>query len=359
MQEPFETSFGVETDKDVVLVEVRTQEGAVGFGECVASTAPLYSEETTGTAWHMIREFFAPRLFGLKFEQVQDLSQVRSALAPFRGNRMAKAAVEMAVWDAFANLTQKSLPTLLGGGKQEIPVGISVGIQPDTPALLRKVEGYLAQGFQRIKVKVKPGRDLEPLRELRKAFGDIPLMADANSAYRLANIEHLRAFDEFGLMMIEQPLGHDDIVDHGELQRQLSTPICLDESIHTAADAQKAIRLGACRIINLKLGRVGGFAEALEIHQIALDHHLPLWCGGMLETGIGRLHNIAVTSLPGFVLPGDTAPSFRYFAEDVIDPPVDFVRPGFLDVPFMAGTASRVRRDRLQKWVQSSEEVRP
>ncbi len=350
MREPFTTSFGVEEDKDVILVEVTTDAGATGFAECVASTAPLYSEETNGTAWHVMEQFLIPALFNLSFDSAADLHQVHAAFRPFKGNRMAKAALEMAVWDAWSNEQQIPLYQLLGGEKTSIPVGISVGIQPSIQALLEKIDGYLQQGFQRIKVKVKPGWDVEVLREIRRAFGDIPLMADANSAYRLSDLEHLKRFDEFGLMMVEQPLAHDDIIDHAVLQKSLSTPVCLDESIHSAEDARKALSIGACKIINLKLGRVGGFSEAVAIHEVCREHNIPLWCGGMLETGVGRLHNIAVTSLPGFTLPGDTAPSARYFEEDLIDPAVEFSAPGTLTVEPLCGVASRVKRQLVDQW---------
>jgi O-succinylbenzoate synthase len=268
---------------------------------------------------------------------------------------MAKAAIEMAVWDAYTASTQRPLVDLLGGTRSEIPVGISVGIQPTIRTLLARVEQYLNQGYARIKVKIRPGWDMEPLRAIRQAFGEIPLMADANSAYRLVDAEHLRRLDELGLMMIEQPFAHDDLVDHAALQSQLATPICLDESIRHAEDARKAIQLGACRVINLKLGRVGGFQEAVAIHDLCRAAGVELWCGGMFETGIGRLHNIAITSLPGFTLPGDTAPSRRYFEEDVIDPPVDFNRPGYLAVERLAGVQARVCRERLRRWTVAEE----
>jgi o-succinylbenzoate synthase len=350
MREPFETSFGVDEDKHVIVVEVLTDNGATGFAECVASTAPLYSEETVETSWSVMKSFLIPALFNMEFHTVHHLHQVKNQFSPFKRNTMAKAALEMAVWDAWAALTNTPLVNLIGGTKTDIPVGISIGIQPSVDALLRKVAGYLEQGFQRMKVKVKPGWDIEPLRQIRKEFGDIPLMADANSAYRLADIEHLRKFDALGLTMIEQPLAHDDIVDHATLQKHLETSICLDESIHSLEDARKAVELGACKIINIKLGRVGGFSEALAIHDYCLAQQIPVWCGGMLETGIGRLHNIALTALPGFTLPGDTAPSARYFDEDLIQPPVAFERPGFLAVEALCGVASRVQRDRLNQW---------
>lgn len=353
MREPFVTSFGTEEDKDVILVEVITDSGASGFAECVASVAPLYTEETIGTAWSMLQDFLIPRIWPMVFGGPADLHQIRQQMSRFKGHRMAKAALEMAVWDAWSTETQTPLHTLLGGCKAEIPVGISIGIQPSIETLLRKIDGYQEQGFQRMKVKVKPGWDVEPLTQIRKAFGDIPLMVDANSAYRLTDIDQLRRFDDFQLMMMEQPLADDDIIDHATLQQQLATPICLDESIRSVDDARKAINLGACGVINLKLGRVGGFSEALAIHDLCQSRGIALWCGGMLETGIGRLHNIALSSLPGFTLPGDTAPSARYFEQDLIEPPVVFSKPGSLAVNPICGVGQRVQRDRVEKWTVS------
>ena len=350
MIEPFVASYGTESEKDVIIVEVLTEDGAVGYAECVAGRAPLYTEETSSTAWHMLGEFMVPALIDASFESVTDLLSIRSTLERFRGNRMAKAAIEMALWDAFARESGASLASLLGAQRTEIPVGISVGVQDSTEALVHKVRGYLLQGFARVKVKVRPGYDLEPLAAIRDAFPDIALMADANSAYRLADVAHLQRLDAFNLMMIEQPLAHDDLVDHACLQEALETPICLDESIRCAEDVHKAAKLGSCRIVNLKVGRVGGFGEALRVHEACAAEGLELWCGGMLETGIGRLHNIALTALSGFTLPGDTAPSARYFTEDVIDPPVRFARPGWLAVEPLAGVGSRVRRERLERW---------
>ncbi|MDQ0191347.1 o-succinylbenzoate synthase [Alicyclobacillus cycloheptanicus] len=351
LREPFEASYGVENDKVAVIVTVTADTGAVGYAECVAMSAPLYTEETVETAWYVLRTFLAPRLMGVEVSSREDLHAIGKRFSFVRGHQMAKAALEMAVWDLYAHVAGVPLHRLLGGTRSEIPVGISVGIQPDTRQLLRKVEGYLAQGFQRVKIKIKPGFDMAPVQAVRAVFPDVPLMVDANSAYTLADAEHLRRLDAFGLLMIEQPLAWDDMVDHAALQQQLETPICLDESIRSAADARKAIELGACKVVNLKLGRVGGFAEALRIHDLCQDGGLDLWCGGMLETGIGRLHNIAVTSLAGFTLPGDTAPSDRYFAEDIISPPVEFSRPGMLAVEEIPGVASRVNEAALEKWV--------
>lgn len=351
MREPFEAAYGVERDKDVIIVTVHTVAGAVGYAECVAMSGPFYTEESTGTAWLVMRDFLMHRLVGLEVTSLESLHRVRGCFTAVRGHPMAKAALEMAVWDAFANETAQPLPTLLFGCKAEVEAGISIGIQPDVEHLLRKVEGYLEQGFRRVKVKVKRGFDVDPVRAIRRSFPDVPLMVDANSAYTLDDIEHLRKFDDFGLLMIEQPLAWDDIADHATLQAALETPLCLDESIRSAADVHRAIQLGACRVINLKLGRVGGFAEALDIESICRSAGLDLWCGGMLETGIGRLHNLAISSLSGFTLPGDTAPSARYFEEDIIDPPVRFSSPGMLPVEPLAGLASRVQEDRLQQWV--------
>lgn len=355
MREPFETSFGREEMKELIVVEVETTASALGIAECVASLGPFYSSETNETAWHIIKDFLIPLLSGWEATTVDDLQRLGDIFRPVRGHQMAKAALEMALWDAFSNESKQPLHRLLGGVRSEIPVGISVGIQASVTALLTKIQGYLDQGFQRIKIKIKPGWDVDVVAAIRREFGAIPLMADANSAYTLADADHLRKLDEFGLMMIEQPLAYDDMVDHVALQRQLETPICLDESIHSAADVRKAVQLGACRIINLKLGRIGGFGAARELHQVCVDNGIGLWCGGMLETGIGRLHNIAITALPGFNLPGDTAPSARYFEQDLIDPAVEFSRPGFLSVEDLAGVAGRVQRDRLEAWTKQVE----
>lgn len=355
MREPFETSFGREEMKNVIIVEVETEAGATGFAECVTSEEPLYSSETNETAWHVLRDFLIPMAKGWEGDSLSDVSSFWRLFSPIRGHQMAKAALEMAVFDAWSNETNIPLHNLLGGVKAEIPVGISVGIQPDVNALLSKIEGYLKEGFQRIKVKIKPGWDVDVIAAIRDEFGDIPLMADANSAYTLADLDYLKRLDAYHLMMIEQPLGYDDIVDHAHLQSKIQTPICLDESIHTPADARKAIQLGSCHIINMKVGRVGGFAQALAIHEICRQESIPLWCGGMLETGVGRLHNIALTALPGFTLPGDTAPSARYFDEDIIDPPVAFSRPGVLTVEDLAGVANRVNRSRMAQWTVQKE----
>lgn len=409
MRTPFVTSYGVQSQKDAIILEVHTKEGGIGFAECCALSVPLYTEETTATAWHVIHDFLLPMVWRLSLDHAGDLLRIRDVIAPVRGNRMAKAAVEMALWDAYAQVHSVPLPRLLGGVREEVEVGVSLGIQSDEKRLLQQVENALAQGFGRIKLKIGPGHDLEPLHAIRRHFGEIPLMADANSAYSLADADHLRRLDEFSLMMVEQPLAWDDLVDHAALQRILRTPVCLDESIVDAEAARKALQLGACGVINLKLSRVGGFGEALAIHNLCrssgplcrssgpwpphegsptegslskrvrpdcaasaepaasaplpspAEHPpraVPLWCGGMWETGIGRLHNLAISSLAGFTLPGDTAPSDWYFEEDVIDPPVEFERPGVLSVPSLCGVEGRVRRDRLERYTVRREVVR-
>jgi O-succinylbenzoate synthase len=348
MREPWVTSYGVDTSKHAIIVEVRTERGAVGFAECVAGHAPHYTEETTKTAWQVLRDWLIPRCVGGEFLELSDLVAWASSLDDVRGNRMAKAGLEMALWDAFAAETDTPLPVLLAADKSEVPVGISIGIQPTVEHLVNKVGGYIEQGFQRIKLKIEPGRDKAFVRAVRAAFPALPLMVDANSAYASASSDSLRWLDDYELSMIEQPLAYDDMVDHAQLQVLLKTPICLDESIRSAEDVRRANSIHACRFVNVKPGRVGGFAEVQRIHRESLRSGIALWCGGMLETGIGRLHNIALSGLGSFTWPGDTAPSERYFAQDIIEPPVSFTRPGWLAVEPLCGVASRVVRSRLE-----------
>ncbi len=320
----FETSFGRTTDRKIILVSVRAG-GATGYGECTAGEEPGYSSETTETAWHMLSDFIIPRLLG---KDLESAAAVDGALSPIRGNRMAKAALETAVWDLEARMRRIALSRHIGGVRDEIPSGVSIGIQEGIGALLEKVRLELAAGYRRIKIKIKPGWEIEPLQRIREEFGDVPLMADANSAFSLKDIPLFKRLDRFKLMMIEQPLAYDDIVDHAILQKELATPICLDESIHSAADARKAVEMGSCRIINMKLGRVGGYAEALRINDYCTRAGIPVWCGGMLESGVGRAHNIAMASLSAFTLPGDVSASKRYFAEDTVKPPVTVTERG-------------------------------
>jgi len=326
---PFTTSVGTEVDKDIILVEVVGKNGLSGWGESVSIVQPMYNEETVKTNWHMMTDFLIPLL--LK-EPIEHPDMVLPRFQYVRGNLNAKAAIEGAVWDLYAKSLNLSLAKALGGVKDKIEVGVSVGIQHSEQQLLRQIEGYLQEGYKRIKVKIKPDWDVSVLKLIRKHFPDIPLMADANCAYTLEDIDHLRRLDEFHLMMIEQPLAHDDIIDHSVLQANLDTPICLDESIHSAEDARKAIELGSCRIINLKIGRVGGLTESKKIHDVCVKHEIPLWCGGMLEAGIGRAHNIAITSLANFTIPGDTAPSSHYWKQDIIEPEVK-MENGYIAVP--------------------------
>lgn len=343
--QPFTTSFGTEFDKDFILVEIKSKDGLSGWAESVAMADPYYKEETVKTNWHMMEDFLIPLLLR---EPIEHPDQVSERFHHIRGNYMAKAALEGAVWDLYAKQLKLPLARALGGNKKTIDVGISLGIQKTVPDLLRMIETYWEQGYKRIKVKIQPGWDIEVLAEVRRHFPTIPLMADANSAYTLQDFDRLKAMDEFGLMMIEQPLAHDDIVDHADLQSQLATPICLDESIHSAQDARKAIRLGSCKIINIKIGRVGGLTEAKKIHDLCKQHGIPVWCGGMLEAGVGRAHNIAITTLDNFTLPGDTAASSRYWDIDITDPEIT-VENGTITVPNRPGIGYEPNRSRIEE----------
>lgn len=333
MLSPFKTSFGTMQDKEFLLLEVKDENGYVGWGESVAFDTPWYTEETVKTNWHMLEDFLIPALLN---KNIAHPDEVSALLSVIRKNNMAKSAIEGAIWDIFAREKGVTLAAALGGKKKKIEVGISIGIQNTVDDLLRLIESYVNEGYKRMKVKLKPGWDIHVLREIRKRFPDIPLMADANSAYTLKDITLLKAFDEFNLMMIEQPLAADDIIDHAKLQKEISTPICLDESIYSYEDARAAIELGSCKIINIKIGRVGGLTEAKRIHDLCEYHGIPVWCGGMLEAGIGRAHNIALTTLTNFILPGDTAGSSRYWERDIIDPEV-IVQNGYIDVPSKPG----------------------
>lgn len=329
----FETSFGRTTTRRIVLVRVEA-DGLTGWGEVACGEEPFYNYETPETAWHILRDFLIPWTLGREWAAASELA---SRFRPIRGHNMAKAALENALWDVEAQQKGMPLARLIGGTLEEIPCGVSIGIQNSVEELLEKVARELAAGYQRIKVKIKPGWDIQVLDRIRNQFPRIALMADANSAYTLADLARLKQLDRFYLMMIEQPLGWDDILDHARLQRELATPICLDESIHSADDARKAIEVGACKIINIKLGRVGGFTSARQVHEVCRNRNLPVWCGGMLESGIGRAHNIALSALPGFTLPGDVSASQRYWREDVIDPEVTVSAQGTIRVPQTPG----------------------
>ncbi|MDE3166999.1 MAG: o-succinylbenzoate synthase [Acidobacteriota bacterium] len=316
----FETSFSRTYSRDIVLVEAHA-DGLTGYGEVTAGENPFYNEEWTASAWLILRDYAAPRVLGKPMASPND---VYPLTAHIRGHNMARGGLETAVWDLFARAANEPLWKTIGAGaRREIPCGVSIGIQDSVEQLFEKIETELAAGYQRIKIKIKPGWDVDVVRRVRERFPSIKLMADANSAYTLADIEHLKKLDDFYLMMIEQPLAHDDIIDHAVLQAQLDTPICLDECIRTAHHAEQAIRLRACGIINIKLGRVAGFREAKRVHDLAQAAGIPVWCGGMLEAGIGRAHNIALATLPNFVLPGDVSASQRYWKQDIVAPPVE------------------------------------
>ncbi len=341
---PFTTSFGTFQDKEFYIIEVEDEEGNIGFGESVAFSSPWYSEETVKTNKHIMEDFLIPLLFKAPILHPDEVSE---RFQPIRKNNMAKAGLEGAVWDLYAKRQKLPLYKALGGNKEQIDVGISIGLQPTVKGLLQLVESHVESGYKRIKLKIKPGFDYDLLKEVRREFPTISMMADANSAYTLSDIEILKKLDEFNLTMIEQPLSHDDIIDHAKLQQQLETPICLDESIHSLEDARKAIELGSCRIINIKIGRVGGLTEAKRIHDYCLMKGIPVWCGGMLEAGIGRAHNIALTSLNQFILPGDTAASASYWERDIIDPEV-IVDQGVIHIPQKFGIGYDINREALE-----------
>jgi O-succinylbenzoate synthase len=341
----FETSFARVHDRTFILVTAHG-DGAVGCGECVAEGNPFYSSETTETAWHIITCFIAPRVVGAGFSHPRDIFP---ALAAIRGHNMAKAAVEMAAWDLFAHQQGIPLSRALGGTRTEIESGVSIGIQDTLDQLAAKVETELAAGYRRIKIKVKPGWDVDAAAMVRRRFGSVRLMVDANAAYTLDDADHLARLDELDLMMIEQPLEYDDVADHARLQRRIRTPICLDESIHTVKVAEAAIDAGACRIINIKPGRVGGHGESIRLHDLCAARGIPVWHGGMLESGIGRAHNIHLSTLPNFTLPGDVAASKRYYSPDLIEPPIEVRRDGTIPVPEGPGIGVTLVAERVDR----------
>jgi O-succinylbenzoate synthase len=354
LKAPFETSFGTICGRRIALVEVRC-DGVSGWGEVTAAEGPFYNSETTDIAWIVLCNFVAPLVLG---KNIKTASEVMQLLEPIRGHEMAKAALETALWDVEAR--QKGLPLwrLLGGTRPEIACGVSLGIRHDPQELIGAVEKELKDGYQRIKIKIKPGKDLDFVSAVRKQFPKTRLMADANSAYRLADAEFLRKFDAFELMMIEQPLEWDDMYHHSKLQTLLKTPICLDECIHNPDHAEAALNMGACRIINIKLGRVGGHSHSRQIEELCRSRGVPVWCGGMLETGIGRAHNIAMSTLSGFVLPGDVSASQRYWDEDLIEPEVQVTPSGTIRVPTAPGIGYTVRTKRVEQLTTRLETLR-
>jgi len=365
----FETSFGRTTERRILLVTAHA-DGIDGWGECTAGEHPFYSEESIDTAWYVIEQFLSPMLLGRDLDVTHDedgtpilresgdrAATITQLLSRVRMHRMAKGAIENAMWDALAQQKQVPLHKLLGGTRKEIPCGVSIGIQDSVEQLLDKIATELAAGYRRIKLKVKPGWDVDILRRVRERWPDILLSCDANSAYTLADADHLKRFDEFKLLMIEQPLWNDDIYFHAQLQRQLQTALCLDESIHHERHARQAAELGACRIVNIKVGRVGGFTSAIQVHNVCREHRIANWCGGMLEAGIGRAHNIALSSLPNFELPGDVSASKRYWKEDIIEPEVEVSPDGMITVPQTAGRGFAVNVDLIEKLTVRKQEV--
>ncbi|MEA2559157.1 MAG: o-succinylbenzoate synthase [Acidobacteriota bacterium] len=332
LKEPFQISSGTVTHRRILLLQVRSAEGIEAWSECVAGEQPNYGPETIDLAWVAIREYVAPRVLGRDFAGPEEIQPALDE--NFRGSNMAKAAIEMAAWDLAARAEKISLARKLGGTRDRIQVGISLGIQKSPEALVERARTALERGYKKVKIKIKPGQDVEYVRAVREALGpDAPLMADANNAYTLDDMPSLTELDGLGLMMIEQPLAWDDILRHADLQRQLKTPICLDESITSLDRAQDMIDLGSGRIINIKPGRVGGFRASKAIHDLCAAHGIPVWCGGMLESGVGRAHNVALASLPNFTLPGDLSPSERYWEKDVVIPEWTMDREGWMDVP--------------------------
>jgi O-succinylbenzoate synthase len=345
LKAPFETSFGVTQERRILLVEV-IADGVHGWGEITTLESPCFNSETTDTAWHVVCDFLAPRVIG---RTLADATDVTGLLTGIRGHSMAKAGLENALWDVEAQQKRLPLWQLIGGTRAEIACGVSLGIRPDPASLVEKVEQELRCGYQRIKLKIKPGKDVDFVAAVRTQFPKVMLSADANSAYSLQDSARLRELDQFQLLMIEQPLGWDDIYSHARLQPQIHTPICLDECINNLRDAEAAVELGACKIINIKLGRVGGHTGARKVHDVCVQRGVPVWCGGMLESGIGRAHNIAMSTLPGFTLPGDVSASSRYWDEDIIEPEVRVSDSGTIRSPSTSGLGFAVKQELIER----------
>ena len=344
LKQPFTTHLGSVMEREAIIVEVEDRQGFIGYGEGVAFSSPWYTEETVQTSYHMLKDYLIPLL---KKKGISHPDQAFALFSSVRRNHMAKAALETALWDLQAKKEGLPLSKLIGGTMEFIPAGVVVG-NPNLPEALKQIEGYLEQGFKRVKVKISPENDYQYISGIRKQYPDLPLMADANSAYSLENVDILKALDEFNLLMIEQPLGFDDIIDHAKLQSQIETPICLDESIVTFDDARKAVELGSCRVINIKIGRVGGLGEAKRIHDYCVSKGIPVWAGGMIEFGISRAHNIALASLSGFTIPGDISGSDRYWEQDMIQPEIK-VENGMIKLPDRPGIGFELNRKRLKE----------
>jgi o-succinylbenzoate synthase len=343
----FETSFGRIGNKHTLLVKLFDEDGNVGYGEAPALQAPVISYETTDTCFYILENFLAPAVIKKHFQSIEELVGFYD---PILGHPIAKTGLQNAVWHLMAQQDNQSLKALLKGEKEKIPVGESIGIKPTIEKTLEEIELRLRQGYRRTKVKIKPGWDVQVISDIRKQFGDIDLMADANSAYHLGHLNILKALDEFHLMMIEQPLAHDDILDHATLQKQIRTPVCLDESIKSVEDARKAIDLGACKVINIKPARLGGLLESKQVHDLCQKRGIGVWCGGMLETGIGRAFNIALASLPNFQYPADMSPYYFYYSEDLVDPSYDVDKEGYIPVPDSSGLGYNIADSKIQKY---------
>ncbi|RME05732.1 MAG: o-succinylbenzoate synthase [Anaerolineae bacterium] len=346
LQAPFETSFGRIHARECILIEWRA-DGLTGWGECVADRDPGYAYETTGTAWHIYTEFILPALLEA---EINDPADLQRRLAHIKGHQMAKAGVEMALWDRIGKASGQPLRALLGGERTRVPVGVSVGLQASPQELVRVVEAYVSQGYRRVKLKIKPGRDIGEVEAVRARFPDLPLQVDANSAYTLETAAALRPLDDFNLLLIEQPLAEDDLWDHSRLQRQFRTPLCLDESITGVRQARQALEMQACRVINIKQGRVGGLLNARRIHDLCQQQDVPVWCGGMLETGVGRAANLALASLPNFRLPGDISATARYYARDITHEVFTLNPDSTIDVPDRPGLGVTIDREALERF---------
>lgn len=344
---PFETSFGRITHRECLIVEARDAQGHIGWGEVVADRDPGYAYETTGTAWHILSDFLVPLLLSAPLDDSDPAADFQRRAAKVRGHRMVKAGLEMALWDLRGRREGRSLREMLGGVRHRVPVGVSVGIQPTVEDLLATVAAYVAQGYRRVKIKIKPGRDVAEVRAVRRAFPDLPLQVDANSAYTLESAQALKPLDDLDLLLIEQPLAEDDLWDHHKLQAAFRTPICLDESILSPRHARQALEMDACRVINIKQGRVGGLHNAVAIHDLAQAQGVPVWCGGMLETGIGRAANLALASLPNFALPGDISATERYYARDITVERFTLNADSTITVPDGPGLGVTVDREAL------------
>jgi O-succinylbenzoate synthase len=350
---PFATSFGSIDTRECILLEVKA-DGIIGWGECVADRDPGYAYETVGTAWHILSDFLIPPLFG---QEIIDATDLQNHMAHVKGHQMAKAGIEMAIWDLMGKLQGCSVRELLGGNRIKVHVGVSIGIQQNPSQLLSVVENYLKLGYQRVKIKIKPGRDVADTKAVRDSFPDLRLQVDANSAYILEDADALKPLDEMDLLLIEQPLAEDDLWDHHRLQAQFKTPLCLDESITSLRHARQALEMKSCRVINIKQGRVGGLSQAVAIHDFCQNQNIPVWCGGMLETGLGRAANLALASLPNFLLPGDISATDRYYLRDITQERFVLNTDSTIDVPAGAGLGVNIDRHALEKFTLAQKEL--